>query len=80
MELAVGVACRSSVRAYCESTTESNSQNSNQLSMWQQLLEFGTLPRGEKLFTACVGVFVREGTKASHKSFVKACTAHTGSP
>lgn len=59
VELAVGVACRSSVKAYCDSTP----QDSMQPSMWQQLLEFGTLPKGEKMFAACVGTFVREGTK-----------------
>lgn len=65
VELAVGVACRSSVKAYCDSTP----QDSTQPSMWQQLLEFGTLPKGEKMFAACVGTFVREGTKASFLCF-----------
>ena len=64
VELAVGVACRSSVKAYCEGIP----QDSKQPSMWQQLLELGTLPKGEKLFSVCVGTFVREGTKASHVS------------
>ena len=61
VQLAVSVACRSTVSAYCEAQPQSNSGPS----FWQQLLDFGTTPNGEKLYSACIGTFVREGTKAS---------------
>ena len=61
VKLAVEVACRTSVETYCNHTASASS--SAQPNFWQQLLEFGTTPEGEKLYSTCVGTFVREGTK-----------------
>lgn len=71
VQLAVSVACRSTVKAYCENS--STQKEGSSASFWQQLLEFGTTVKGEKLYAACMGTFVREGTKASTASPYTAC-------
>lgn len=55
------MACRASVRAFFECNPAAAGAHGPAL--LQQLLEFGTTARGEKLSAALVTVFVREGMK-----------------
>ena len=60
VSLAVGMACRSSVQAMYEF---GGSRDSNEPGWWQQMLNFGTTPHGERLYSNCVGTFSREAMK-----------------
>lgn len=39
-----------------------------QPSWWQQVVELGSTPQGEKLYQSCIGIFVREGMKVLSSS------------
>ena len=65
--LAVSMACRSSVQAMYEF---GGSSDAEQPSWLEILLSFGTSPSGERLYSTCVGAFVREGMKVSMLTFV----------
>lgn len=63
VSLAVSMACQSSVKAFYEYGAGGNGAAQSQ-SLWQQILEFGTTPQGEKLYSSCMGTFVKEGMEA----------------
>lgn len=57
--LAVKVACQTTVTSLCEAEPTDKGCPS----WWQQIVELGSTPKGEVLYTACIGSFVREGMK-----------------